>query len=308
MHAYARRVEEPTSRELDRSKEDRQILPLASPPVAYRLPSPERERAHQPGLKDAQQSPKRQSTDDTEDTEVVKGLDSPDLTSVDDVLISLGVPPTNSASSSPVITSAPRGVSFRSPSPELEHTLEHTVGSQAPSNDVSRYHQGAKPLARPAREHDSEVPASTQARHQRRGMERQLRRTQKRFQQAMTNGDDHDHEEDFTRSGSSSPDITLHRFSGSHLGAIDPADLVREGMEIDPRNLIDAPSPIYDKLENLPAPMDSSPVSAEGFSPGQDPYYVPAGGGDNVRKTLCTVWLQYSRPNVTLLYGLQAEK
>lgn len=234
--AHRTNAEARRSRELDHLKED---LPLP-PPTSYMSP-PNGELAQQLG-RDGQHPPTDKSPAATETTHPV---DSPEPTSVDEVLISLGVPPTNSASGSPIVTSPPRGMSFRSQSPDLVRELETAT-------------RGPKVPSKPTREHDSAVLASTQARHQRRGMERQLRKSQKQFQQAMTNGDVDDKDE--LGSESNSPGAVPHNADPEeHLKAVDPSDFIREGMEIDPRNLIDAPSPIYDRLENLPPPLEGSP-------------------------------------------------
>ena len=92
----------------------------------------------------------------------------------------------------------------------------------------------------------SEVDASVEARHQRRGMERHLHQSQKRLNK-MLRGESRNvpiqqtFETDLT---GSPPAPTLDEFP---VG-INPEDFAQEKIEIDPRNLINAPSPVYDKL------------------------------------------------------------
>ena len=92
----------------------------------------------------------------------------------------------------------------------------------------------------------SKVDASVEARHQRRGRERHLHQSQKRLNKMLKGEGDsvpaqQPSEADLT---GSPPAPMLDEFPSG----IDLEDFAQEKIEIDPRNLINAPTPVYDKL------------------------------------------------------------
>ena len=159
-----------------------------------------------------------------------KAVDAPDLSSVDEILFSQA--------------QNTHGATFRAHSPDLLHEF---MGTQ-PAEDTRQ----------------SPVQGSVEARHQRRFMERQLRKNQKKFNQVMRSGGSPVQEyfemDQDDQTGSAS--YTSTGLPSELSSTLNPSDFSREDVEVDPRNLLDAPSPIYDRLEQLKSPSTTDPESA----------------------------------------------
>ena len=248
-------------------------LPDSPPPPPYMSPSPDSEQAlllqqlTQQGHGQLQQREQPQHT-------IPATIDGPDLSSVDDIIMSQArnrelvtstVHSSVSSSSPTRHGSQPHSYSpgqkkiihSRPKSPELwreieavmtnRHSLDiesssHTTGSltpQKPSPENSR-----RPVSNilPA----SGVEASTEVRHQRRGMERHLHQSRKKINHVLKG--------ERGNIPLQQDDIAVQQ--DDFPTGINPDDFTQEKIEIDPRNLINAPSPVYDRLVDTEPGMD----------------------------------------------------
>lgn len=134
-------------------------------------------------------------------------------------------------------------------------SLSRQGGSQSPQKPSP---ESAKRLTTDPVSPGGAVQPSLEARHQRRGMERQLRKSQKRFNQLMRSkeGSPGDSESSHSRTGSGGSGSGDLRGSGELLasGNFSPSRLEKDPFDIDPRNYLNAPSPVYDKLDDAEMP------------------------------------------------------
>ena len=281
---------------------DREVpLPDSPAPPPYMSPSPDSEQARlleQLGrgqkLKPPVPAPKPKPVP-VSLSDRAESLDSPDLTSVDQMIVPQVQNPEQvmpddgkhvSASVTSTSDSSPQSpvkkihdVPFRTRTPDLIREIEEVmVNQQDPASAAGSLgslnrRSGSQSPKKPSPENakrpttDSVSPGgvnpSMEARHQRRGMERQLRKSQKRFNQLMKSkegspGDSDQGESSHSRTGSGSGSGDL-RGSGELLasGNFSPSNLDKDPFDIDPRNYLNAPSPVYDKLDDAEMPGGS---------------------------------------------------
>ena len=266
-------------------------LPDSPPPPPYMSPSPDSEQALL--LQQLTQQRQVQLPQQEQPQHIIPTtIDGPDLSSVDDIVMSWNPnqewttstayqPHSSVSSSSPTRPEShphsyspgqkkrQKVVHSRAKSPELlqeievamtnRHSLDientsHTTGSlspQKPSPENAR-----RPVSNilPA----SGVEASMEVRHQRRGMERHLHQSQKKINQVLK-GKRHDvpFQKDSEANQTGLESLATPVLEDFPAG-INPDDFTQEKIEIDPRNLINAPSPVYDRLVDTEPGMESA--------------------------------------------------